>query len=472
MKAGLAPPVPDNREEVMETALGPTQRLGRYAAGIAQAELSEEAMRKAAFCLLDAFGLAIGASGERTFQAFRETTSAVGAGAGRGRLWHGGSWHVLSEAIEGNAILAHGHFHDDSEYSSWSHPASLIVPVAVTLGDSEGAPVELVLKSIVAGYSAINWLGAEEAVALAMIHRGVRTSPTLGAIAAAVSAAVLLGLDGEQATNAVGIATSITGGLLEPVRTGSDEWRVQNAHAARAGLLAAQLARGGVRGARTALEGPTGLLPAYAGMVESPARWMSDPNPETIVSHVVAKPYATLGDNMSAAIAAKLLYDDGVDVDAIKSVRVTLWRHYYEYPGTSYRGPFEETAQALASTVFATAAMLACGELEFDINRDRRQDATILRLASITTVEPDDVGTAEDSLVEITFRDGSRKSRNSREAARTLLYHDRQTSLDLIEKRSSACGLGGARGRSFGEALIDRADGGTTLRSLLDAAFG
>lgn len=455
----------------METVLGPTQRLGRHAARIGQAELSEEAMRKAAFCLLDAFGLAIGGSGERTFEAFLGTTSAVGAGTGRGRLWHGGSWHVLAESIEGNAILAHAHFHDDSEYSSWSHPASLIVPVATTLGDSAGASVERVLKSIVAGYSAINWLGAEEAVALAMIHRGVRTSPTLGAIASAVSAAVLLGLNEEQAANAVGIATSITGGLLEPVRTGSDEWRVQNAHAARAGVLAAQLARGGVRGARTALEGPTGLLAAYAGMSEVPQRWMSDPDPETIVSHVVAKPYATLGDNMSAAIAAKLLYDDGVDVDAIESIRVTLWRHYYEYPGTSYRGPFEETAQALASTVFATAAMLVCGELEFDINRDRRQDPDILRLASITKVEPDDVGTAEDSVIEITFKDGSRKSRNSREGARTLLYHDRATSLDLIEKRFSACGLDGAKGRNLGEALIARTGGATPLRALLDAAF-
>jgi hypothetical protein len=312
-------------------------------------------MRKAAYCLLDAFGLAIVASAERTFRAFLETCSPIGAGTGRGRLWHGGSWHTLAEAVEGNAILAHAHFHDDSEYSSWSHPASLIVPVATTLGDSTGASVDRVLRAIVAGYSAINWLGAEETVALAMIHRGVRTSPTLGAIAAAASASVLLDLDAERSASAAGIAASITGGLLEPVRTGSDEWRVQNAHAARAGLLAAQLAGGGVRGARSALEGPKGLLAAYAGMNALPDRWKSDPDPQTIVSHVVAKPYATLGDNMAAAIAAKLLFEDGVDIDAIAGIRVSLWRHYYEYPGTSYRGPFDETAQALASTVFAVA---------------------------------------------------------------------------------------------------------------------
>jgi 2-methylcitrate dehydratase PrpD len=453
---------------MMEDALSPTQRLGRHAARMRHAQLPAGTMRKAAYCLLDAFGLAIVASAERTFRAFLETCSPIGAGTGRGRLWHGGSWHTLAEAVEGNAILAHAHFHDDSEYSSWSHPASLIVPVATTLGDSTGASVDRVLRAIVAGYSAINWLGAEETVALAMIHRGVRTSPTLGAIAAAASASVLLDLGAEQSASAAGIAASITGGLLEPVRTGSDEWRVQNAHAARAGLLAAQLAGGGVRGARSALEGPKGLLAAYAGMNALPDRWKSDPDPQTIVSHVVAKPYATLGDNMAAAIAAKLLFEDGVDIDAIAGIRVSLWRHYYEYPGTSYRGPFDETAQALASTVFAVAAMLVCGELEFDINRDRREDPRILRLAALTEVEPDDVGNAEDSVVEITFKDGSRRSRNSREGARTLLYHDDPTALALIGRRFSASGIEEKRGTAFGQGLLD---GAGTLRTLLDRVF-
>ncbi len=107
----------------MQNTIGPTCRLGRYTARIAGAELSGDCMRKAAFCLLDAFGLAIGASEEPTFQAFLKTTSTTAAGAGYGRIWSGGSWHALSEAVEANAILAHAHFHDDSEYSSWSHPA-------------------------------------------------------------------------------------------------------------------------------------------------------------------------------------------------------------------------------------------------------------------------------------------------------------------------------------------------------------
>jgi hypothetical protein len=171
---------------------------------------------------------------------------------------------------------------------------------------------------------------------------------------------------------------------------------------------------------------------------------------------------------MAAAIAAKLLFEDGVAIDSITGIHVTLWRHYYEYPGTSYRGPFEKTAQALASTVFAVAAMLVCGELEFDINSDRREDADILRLAALTQIEPDDIGTAEDSVVEITFKDGSRKSRNSREGARTLLYHDDATALELIGRRFSASGREESRGRAFGEGLLD---GKGTLHALLDRIF-
>ena len=459
--------------EAMDRQTGATARLGRFAARCTEQKLSNACLDKAAACMLDAFGLGLISRDERTSLAMRQLASRQDGGRNLARLWGDGAWTTVSDAVEANAVAAHAHFHDDSEYSSWTHPGSLIVPVAVSLGEAEGASVAAVLRAVVSGYAALNWLGAEEEVARALISRGVRTSPTLGTIGAAAAAATLLGLNDRQAANAVGMATSITGGLLEPVRTGSDEWRLQNATAARGGLRAAQLARSGIVGAATALEGPKGLLAAYAAMTEEPARWARDPDPESIITEVVAKPFATLGDNIAAAIAAKLHFDDGIDVARIKSVRVTLWRHYAEYPGTSHRGPFTEVAQALASTVFATAAMLILGEIEYDVSRDRREDATILRLAKRITIEPDDEGGPADSTIEIEFEDGTRRVRSSREAAATLLYHDRATALAVLEDRTVRTGWPAGCGSGLAEAVFAQIDGESTIgiRDLLDRLF-
>ncbi|TIP51356.1 MAG: MmgE/PrpD family protein, partial [Mesorhizobium sp.] len=88
--------------------------------------------------------------------------------------------------------------------------------------------------------------------------RGLRTSPTFGTIGAAAAGAVALGLDAAQARSAVAIAAAATGGTLEPVRSGTDEWRIQNGRAAQGGLVAALLASQGVQGAPDALSGPKG----------------------------------------------------------------------------------------------------------------------------------------------------------------------------------------------------------------------
>jgi len=452
----------------------PTVKLGRFAARCATEDLPKAAIEKSAFCLLDTFALAVLAADEPTVVAMRKLACALPDGAkNAASIWADGGLAPLSEAVAVNAFTAHAQFHDDSDLSSWTHPGSLIVPVAVAVGEANNADIELVLRGIVSGYGALVWLGADERVARAMIGRGVRTSPTLGTIGAAAAAATVLKLDAVGATHAIGMASSITGGVLEPVRVGSDEWRVQNAQAARGGLLVAQLAAEGLVGAESALTGPKGLLIALAGMEEMPPEWETDPHPESIVS-IVAKPYATLGDNMAAAVAAKLVHDDGVDANKVRKVTTRIWRPYVEYPGTSYRGPFDQTAQALASTVFATAAMLVHGELEYDIPSRMRGDQRILQIASKTTIEAEDEGGPNDATVEVEFADGSTKRREAKEAPGTLLYHDREMAHRLVGQRFERAGLGAAAGRGMADAIFGRIDGSDPipLRDLLTKLTG
>ena len=452
---------------------GATARLADFVASTAQATLPSHVAEKAAFCLLDALGLGILAKNEKTVLAINSLMNKLPSTgehkAGLARLWTDGAWVSVADAVTGNAVAVHAQFHDDTDYSSWTHPGSLIVSVALSLGESVDVPVASVLRAIAIGYDAIEWLGARDEVARGMISRGIRCSPTLGTVAAAACASAILGQGAGDARSAIGIASSITGGVLEPVRCGSDEWRIQNAHAARGGLLAAQLAGEGVIGAPEGLEGPKGLLRSLAGLNEVPVAWKEAPRIDAILG-VSAKPWATLGDNMSAVIAAGLVRAQRDTPAQIRKITVHIWRHFTEYPGTSYRGPYDRVPQALASMAFATAAMLVHGELEYGISLEHRENADILRLVPLVEMEPDEKGTPYDATVTVTFEDGTVVTKEAREAGMSQLFHDGPTAVALFENRLLRSGYAKGTGARVATRVMEAASGDAVFsaRQLLD----
>ena len=360
---------------------------------------------------------------------------------------------MLSEAVTANALGAHAHFHDDSDHPSWSHPGSLIVPLAVSLGEATDAPFDHVLRSIAAGYATLQWMGADETVARPLIARGIRTTPTLGTIGAAATASVGLKLDRAQAINAMAMSACITGGILEPVRSGSDEWRAHAAQAARGGLLAAQLAKGGVVGAPECAGRPEGI-PARAfrdwtrrrsagrAIPMQPRSCTPSPNPGRRSATTARR---SRPPSLSRATPIRC---------EIRRVTVRIWRPYSEYPGTAFAGPFERTVQALASTTFCVAAMLACKELEYDIPEQRRQDEKIMRLVRLTTIEPHD-DTHMDASVEVELADGSRRKAASKDAPQTIFFHDRATASALFERRLALCGYPAGHGTATAAMVFD-----------------
>lgn len=440
----------------------PTSLLGRFSSEWSATALPKPVADKAAACLLDGIGLALLATDERTAAAVRKVLPRVDDPTRSARVWVDRARVGLADAVMANAVAVHAQFHDDSENDSWTHPGSFIIPVALALGEAADAPLPRALNAIAVGYSATAWLGAKERVARGLIERGIRTTPTLGTIGAAATAAAMLGLGPDQSASAIGMASSITGGVLEPVGSGADEWRLQAAHAARGGLLAAQLAQGGVIGSPQGLEGRNGLARALAGLQTTPPEWAQPPAIDLIMG-VCAKPFATLGDNMSVVLAAKLLKAAGLDHRQIRKVTVKVWRHYAEYPGTSYRGPFDRVIQALASMYFSAAAMLVYGELEYDKPQEHRQDPSILRLIPLMEIVPDDGGNPYDADVTVELDDGTRLTRSAAEAPRALLFHDRATAAALFQQRLGATGRNANAAGRMAQALFGCVDGTTNM---------
>src|SRR5690606_25056991 len=99
---------------------------------------------------------------------------------------------------------------------------------------------------------------------------GFRASPLYGTLAAAIAAARAMELSTERTAAALAHAAAFTGGTLQAIAEGTDEWRYQMGSAVRRGLEAAFLARAGALGSARPLEGDLGVANGYARTLLSP----------------------------------------------------------------------------------------------------------------------------------------------------------------------------------------------------------
>ncbi len=168
-----------------------------------------------------------------------------------------------------NGTLAHALDFDDTHLPSVLHPSASVVPAALAVAESRdvsgprlldaiGVGVEIAVRVGMAGYD--RTLGNS-----VFFERGLHATAICGALGGAVAAAMLSDLDAERIADAVGIAASMGSGLLEANRTGGTVKRVHCGWAAHAAVTAAGLARTGITGPPTVLEGRFGLLQAFCG---------------------------------------------------------------------------------------------------------------------------------------------------------------------------------------------------------------
>lgn len=412
---------------------GPTALLAAHARDMRDAELAPDVREKAVLCMLDAMALGLAAGDDETVGAAASVLSTTVGGEGP-LVWPTGRRATVGDAALLNGISAHAHFHDDTDMDAWAHPGSLIVPAVVAVAEDRRMPVDALVRGVAAGYSALNWLGAHGAVGRALVERGFRASPTLGSIGAAVGAATVLGLDATEAGNAIGLATDVTGGLLEPVRSGAQDWRWQNGIAAWRGTMAALLAEAGVRGPAEPLAGPQGFLTAFCA-IDVPRSWTEPPRAEAI-HEVWFKRYPVLGDNMAPAIAAADLHGAVGDAAEITRIDVHINAHFAAYPGTSYRGPFDTIEQAMASTAFAVATLLAYGDIRHADLPARLADPTVLGLVDAVRVVPETDYGYLDSTVTVETPAGTR-TRRTVDCGPEEFFRDRATAREAFARETS-----------------------------------
>ena len=185
----------------------------------------------------------------RVFETVRSwgagPASAIGQGEGLAAPW----------AALVNGTAAHALDFDDNFDPAKAHATAVLAPAILALAEQEGSTGRACLDAYIAGLQILGRVG--QGVNPAHRNRGWHATATVGAVGAAAACARLLRLDAQQAAFAVSISTSMAAGFMSQFGTMTKP--VHAGLAAKAGVVAASLARAGLTAGLDTLDGKHGM---------------------------------------------------------------------------------------------------------------------------------------------------------------------------------------------------------------------
>ena len=150
---------------------------------------------------------------------------------------------------------------DDVDRESITHPATVVIPAALAVGEWQRKTGEQLLTAIVAGYEVMLAIGA----AITPAHYKIwHTTATAGAFGSAMAAGKLFHLSPQALDWALGNAGTMAAGLWQFLSEGAMSKFLHTGRAAENGVLAAYLASQNFTGAQHILEGKQGFFAGFA----------------------------------------------------------------------------------------------------------------------------------------------------------------------------------------------------------------
>jgi 2-methylcitrate dehydratase PrpD len=162
-----------------------------------------------------------------------------------------------------NSAMIHGNDFEATHLKSIIHPASIVLPTALALGEELAVNGSAFLAAVA--------LGAEILIRMGLPTRGIlhnagfQATALYGPVASTMIIARLSNMAPEEAINASGLAAVLSSGLRAFSDDGTWGKRVITGWACKAGITAAALARDGYPGTRDVLEKRWGLYSAFVG---------------------------------------------------------------------------------------------------------------------------------------------------------------------------------------------------------------
>lgn len=293
-----------------------------------------------------------------------------------------------------NAVMVNALGQEETHLPSGTHPAETTAPIVLAEAEAVGATGRDLLEAFIVGMQVSGAVGG-----MSLVWRDrevVAQSPSAyGAVGAAAAAAKLRGLDVDQTAHALELGAMFAAAPAESMRQGTGEYHYLKGMVAQHAHIAASLAQAGAPASTTALEGPTGFYRVWGNIpyteleafdvAADVARIVAE---EWVAPELIFKRYPVNYFNQPFIDSTKTLKErHGIDASEVKGIHITIGAHPAKVGGLG-DAPFERRSNAMMSTCFGVASMLARGRVTLADTQAPDGD-DILRLARLADVAVD-----------------------------------------------------------------------------------
>lgn len=336
--------------------------LAEFAAGLQWGEVSGSVRQKLEDHVLDTLGVMCAGT------TARESQSAIEAIAG----WRGEPVSTVvatnvrvppAHAAFLNAFHGRIHTYDDTLEAGPIHSGSVITAAALASAEANKVSGATLLAGILAGYE----VAARIVAAFGSAHyaAGFHPTGTCNVFGAAAAAGRVRGLDAKALTGAMGMAGGMASGLRQYQIDGSiSDSALNGAHAALAGVLAADLAAAGLAGPAGVLDGKFGL-----GTVTVPGTDFSTAlrglGRDYLFSDTAIKAFPTCRfTHGPLQVLARLQKEHGFTARDVERIEIATFRQSIE---VSDRPHVASRTEALLSHQTSAALLLTRGTIDLSM---------------------------------------------------------------------------------------------------------
>lgn len=336
-----------------------TQQLADFIVGLTYEDIPEKALESAKQCILDSVGsMVYGRYSPVGRQALNHVERFKPAADQPLVMAPGGDRFPVESAAFVSTVMARSSDLDDGHRYAMGHPGSFLVPAVLSHGQARGKNGKEMLAALVAGYETYIRVG-ETINPASYRERGFESTSVTGSISCTAALGKLYDLSGKELKDALGLAASFTGGLIEYQNDGTLGKVLGGVWAIGTALRAVQLAQSGFTGPEAAIEGKRGFAQAFSSEPR-PERAVENLGTEFKISEVYFKAHACMRGLHAAVDAILALREQyGLSPESVKSVTV----YTTPFVGRLSKPHPETIVAAQSSLEFALAVALEQGHI-------------------------------------------------------------------------------------------------------------
>src|ERR1700730_7365486 len=357
--------------------------LAHHFAGLAFGDIPQTLIDDASTLVLDYLGVAIAGSQTDSGRIAARFAAETG-GRGEATLIGDGRSVAAGHGAFANGIASHSVQLDGVDSLALFHFSPPVVSAALAVAEREQASGKEFIAAVAAGCEMM--ARASAATNPSLRDRGCHTTPSCGVFGAAIAAARLLKLDRDATISALGLAGAQASGLMEMYGP-SMQKRFNPGPSARNGVTAALMARLGFTGAATIFDGERSFCRAFSDRFD--VAELTKGLGKDFPVFMEFKPYSCARPIHNAIDCALTIREELKEpLSAVRTITVRrhpAWAHYHGNPAPrTYHEARVSLPYSVAVAVVKGAALLP------QYQDEKLSDPTILRLASLVKIVPDD----------------------------------------------------------------------------------